>query len=118
MAVKINNTFGDITISNTVIARIAGMAATECYGVVGMAAKNVTDGIVTLLKKDSLTRGVTIRIDENIITVDLHVIMEYGINIPAISETIASTVRYNVQESTGFVVNAVNIFVEGVRVDG
>lgn len=117
MAAEINNEHGNIVLSETVIARVAGLAATECYGVVGMAAKSVKDGIVMLLKIDSLTRGVVVRVKENVISVDLHVIMEYGINIPAISETISSTVKYKVQEFTGFNVDVVNIYVEGIRVD-
>ncbi len=117
MAAEIKTELGSITLSETVIARIAGLAATECYGVIGMAAKSVRDGIVMLLKMDSLTRGVIVRVKDNVISVDLHVIMEYGINIPAISETISSTVKYKVQEFTGFDVDVVNIFVEGIRVD-
>ncbi|MBQ8942350.1 MAG: Asp23/Gls24 family envelope stress response protein [Firmicutes bacterium] len=117
MAAEIKTELGNITLSETVIARIAGLAATECYGVIGMAAKSVRDGIVMLLKMDSLTRGVIVRVKDNVISVDLHVIMEYGINIPAISETISSTVKYKVQEFTGFDVDVVNIFVEGIRVD-
>ena len=117
MAVLIKNEHGTITMSETVIARVAGLAATECYGVVGMAAKSVRDGIVMLLKIDSLTRGVVVRVNENVVSIDLHVIMEYGMNIPAISETISSTVKYKVQEFTGFEVDVVNIFVEGIRVD-
>ena len=115
MAAEIKTELGNITLSETVIARIAGLAATECYGVIGMAAKSVRDGIVMLLKMDSLTRGVIVRVKDNVISVDLHVIMEYGINIPAISETISSTVKYKVQEFTGFDVDVVNIFVEGIR---
>ena len=117
MAAEIKTDLGNITLSETVIARIAGLAATECYGVIGMAAKSVRVGIVMLLKMDSLTRGVIVRVKDNVISVDLHVIMEYGINIPAISETISSTVKYKVQEFTGFDVDVVNIFVEGIRVD-
>ncbi|MBR6400959.1 MAG: Asp23/Gls24 family envelope stress response protein [Firmicutes bacterium] len=117
MSAEIKTELGNITLTETVIARIAGLAATECYGVIGMAAKSVKDGIVMLLKKDSLTRGVIVRVTENVISVDLHVIMEYGINIPAISETISSTVKYKVQEFTGFDVDVVNIYVEGIRVD-
>ena len=117
MAAEIKTELGNITITDTVIARVAGLAATECYGVVGMAAKNVRDGIVRLLKIESLTRGVVVRVNDNVISVDLHVIMEYGMNIPAISETISSTVKYKVSEFTGFDVDMVNIFVEGIRVD-
>lgn len=117
MAAKINNELGHITIDNEVIARVAGLAATECCGVVGMAIKNVKDGIVHLLKKDSLTKGISLTIDESGIKIDLHIIVEYGTNIPAIAETISSTVKYKVEEATDITVSRINIFVEGIRVD-
>lgn len=123
MAAKISDELGLglglglITIENEVIARIAGLAATECYGVVGMAVKNVRDGIVQLLKKDSLTKGVVVYIDGGEVSVELHIIVEYGTNIPAIAETISSTVKYRVEQATELKIAKINIFVEGIRVD-
>ncbi len=117
MSAKINNEMGQITIDNEVIARVAGLAATDCYGVVGMAIKGVKDGIVHLLKKDSLTKGIGISVDEDGIRLELHIIVEYGTNIPAIAETISSTVKYRVEEATDLKVAGINIFVEGIRVD-
>lgn len=117
MAAKISDELGLITIENEVIARIAGLAATECYGVVGMAVKNVRDGIVQLLKKDSLAKGVVISLDGGEVSVELHIIVEYGTNIPAIAETISSTVKYKVEQATELKIAKINIFVEGIRVD-
>ncbi len=118
MPSKIKNDFGYITIDNEVIARIAGLAAMECYGIVGMAAKNVKDGIVQLLKLESLTKGVRLNFDEEDLRIALHIIVEYGTNISAIADTLISTVKYKVEEFVGLKVKQINIFVEGVRVDG
>ena len=107
MTAKLENEYGVISIDHEVIARIAGYAAIECYGIVGMAAKNVKDGLVQLLKLESLTKGIK-----------MQVIVEYGTNISAIADNIVSTVKYSVEEYTGLAVDDVNIFVDGVRVDG
>lgn len=117
MSAKLENEYGIISIDNEVIARIAGVAAIECYGIVGMAAKNVKDGIVHLLKKESLTKGIKLTLEENKVSIDLHIIVEYGTNISAIADNIISTVKYKVEDITGLEVIQVNIFVEGVRVD-
>lgn len=118
MSAKLENDYGVITIENEVIARIAGYAAMDCYGIVGMAAKNVKDGIVQLLKKESLTKGIKLTVNENKISLDFHIIVEYGTNITAIADNIISTAKYKVEEYAGLEVENVNIFVEGVRVDG
>ena len=115
MAAKLENEYGVISIDREVIARIAGYAAIECYGIVGMAAKNVKDGLVQLLKLE--TKGIKMRIDANKVSIDLHIIVEYGTNISAIADNIISTVKYSVEEFTGVEVEDVNIFVDGVRVD-
>ena len=118
MAAKLENQYGMIAIENEVIARIAGLTAIECYGIVGMAAKNVKDGLVQLLKRESLTKGIKINVNEENISIDLHIIVEYGTNITAIAENIISTVKYKVETVCGIKVEQVNVFVEGVRVDG
>lgn len=117
MSSKIKNEYGTITIDNEVVARIAGLAAMDCCGIVGMAAKNMKDGLVQLLKRESLTKGIRLNLKENTLTIDLHIIVEYETNIPAIADTLISTVKYRVEEHTGATVEKVNIFVEGVRVD-
>ncbi len=114
---NIKNELGNIFIDNDVIARIAGMAAMDCYGIVGMAVKNVKDGIVQLLKKESLTKGIKLYTSNDMLSLDLHIIVEYGTNIVAIVETLTNTVKYRLEESLGFNVDKINIFIESVRVD-
>ena len=117
MSAKLENEYGVISIDNEVIAKIAGYTAMECYGIVGMAAKNVKDGLVQLLKLESITKGIKLTIEENRINLDFHIIVEYGTNISAIADNIISSVKYKVEELAGFDVDKINIFVEGVRVD-
>jgi len=118
MPCKITNKYGTINIENEVVARIAGMAAMECYGIVGMAAKSVKDGFVHLLKIESLTKGIRVNVGEKDIDISLHIIVEYGTNITAICESLISTVKYKVEETCGLAVGRVNVYVEGLRVDG
>ena len=117
MSAKLENQYGTISIENEVIARIAGLTAVDCYGIVGMAAKNMKDGLVQLLKRESLKKGIRINVNEEQISIDLHIIVEYGTNITAIAENIISTVKYKVETVCGIAVEQVNVFVEGVRVD-
>ncbi len=108
---------GIITINPDVIAKYAGSVAVECFGIVGMAAVNMKDGLVRLLKKESLTHGIHMEIsDDNKITLDFHVIVSYGVNILSVSDNLVNNVKYKVEEFTGMKVERINIFVEGVRV--
>ena len=108
---------GIITVDQEVIAKYAGTVAVECFGIVGMAAVNMKDGLVHLLKKESLTKGIQVGIsDENHITIDFHVIVAYGISISAVADNLIENVKYKVEEFTGMTVDKINIFVEGVRV--
>ena len=111
-----NTNFGEIQIDNEVIAQYAGSSAIESFGVVGMASVTVKDGFARLLKRDSLSRGVNIFIDDNRITIELHIIVSYGVSISAVAENLMSNVKYKVEEFTGMKVERLNIFVEGVRV--
>lgn len=113
----INTDIGEVMIDNDVLAKYAGASAIECFGVVGMASVNMKDGIVKLLKKDNLSHGVNVIIDENNkITIDLHIIVSYGVSISAVADNLISNVKYNVEEFSGLEVEKINIFVEGVRV--
>ena len=109
---------GIITIDSEVIAKYAGSVAVECFGIVGMAAVSMKDGLVKLLKKESLTHGIQVSIsDENKITLNFHVIVVYGVSISAVSDNLISNVKYKVEEEfSGMPVEKINIFVEGVRV--
>ena len=113
---SMNTHMGNITIDNEVIAQYASSVAMECFGVVGMAGINVKDGLVKLLKMDSMTRGINVSIQNNKLTLNFHVILAYGVSILAVSDNLISNVKYKVEEFTGIEVEKVNIFVEGVRV--
>lgn len=117
MSIKTENEHGAIVVSENVIARIAGLATSTCYGVVGMAYKSTTDNIAALLKWDSITKGIKVNTEDEKINLDLHVIVEYGVNIKAISESIINSVTYAVESAIGFKVGKVTVNVEGIRVD-
>ena len=108
---------GIITIDPEVIAKYAGSVAVECFGIVGMAAVSVKDGLVKLLKKESLTKGIQVVVTEdNRITLNFHVIVAYGVSISAVTDNLISNVKYRVEEFSGMTVDKINIYIEGVRV--
>ena len=107
---------GSVSISSEVIAQYAGTSALECFGIVGMAAVNMKDGLVKLLKKDSLKHGINVTLNENKISLDFHVIVAYGVSIRAVSDNLIANVKYKVEAFTGIEVENINILVEGVRV--
>ena len=112
----LSNENGEIIIENEVIAQYAGSVAMECFGIVGMAGINVKDGLVKLLKMDSITRGINVSIKNNKLTLNFHVIVAYGVSILAVTDNLISNVKYKVEEFTGIEIEKINIFVEGVRV--
>ncbi len=107
---------GKIMIDTDVIATYAGSVAVECFGIVGMAAVSMKDGLVKLLKKDSLKHGINVIITDNKITLEFHVIVAYGVSISAVSDNLISNVKYRVEDFTGLTIEKINILVEGVRV--
>lgn len=107
---------GRIKIDSDVIANYAGSVVIESFGIVGMAMFNMKDGIVRLLKKDSLTKGIKVDVSADGIALDFHVIVAYGVNIPVVAESLIERVRERVEKFTGMKIYKINIFVEGVRV--
>lgn len=107
---------GKITIDTDVIATYAGSVAVECFGIVGMAAVSMKDGLVKLLKRDSLKHGINVLVIDNKVTLEFHVIVAYGVSISAVSDNLISNVKYKVEEFTGLSIEKINILVEGVRV--
>ena len=108
---------GKVIIDHDVIATYAGAVAVECFGIVGMAAVNMKDGLVRLLKRDYLTHGINVQVDaDNKIIIDFHVIVSYGVSIVTVTDNLIDTVRYKVEEFTGMEIGRINIYVEGVRV--
>ena len=114
---KMSTNLGEVLIDEVVIAKYAGTTAVECFGIVGMATVNMKDGLVKLLRGDSVSKGVNVTIGENnSIAIDFHIIVAYGVSISTVAENLMSTVRYKVEEFTGMQVEEINVFVEGVRV--
>ena len=106
---------GIITIDPEVIAKYAGSVAVECFGIVGMATVSMKDGLVRLLKKDSLKNGIQVTVEDNKISLDFHVIVAYGVSISAVADNLINNVKYKVEEFTGMEIHEINIYVEGVR---
>ena len=113
---RMNTGLGEVTINTDVIATYAGSVAVECFGIVGMAAVNMKDGLVKLLRKDSLKHGINVSLNDNKISIDFHVIVAYGVSIRAVSDNLIDNVKYKVEAFTGIEVESINIMVEGVRV--
>ncbi|MGN0472576.1 MAG: Asp23/Gls24 family envelope stress response protein [Lachnospiraceae bacterium] len=113
---SMNTSLGNIVIDNEAIAQYAGTVALECFGIVGMASVNVKDGLVNLLKKDKITHGISVTVNNNRITLNFHVIVSYGVSILAVSDNLISSVKYKVEHFTGLEIEKINIYVEGVRV--
>lgn len=113
---SLNTHMGNIVIDNEVIAQYAGSVAVECFGIVGMAGVSMKDGLVRLLKKDSLTRGIAVTLNNNKLSLDFHVIVAYGVSILAVSDNLIDSVKYKVEELTGIEIEKINIYVDGVRV--
>lgn len=116
MAAEIRTERGNVRITNAVIAKIVGYVATECYGVVGMAMKSGKDGIAKLIKQENMDKGIKIKVIDDAVNISLYIVVEYGVNIAAIGETIRSNVKYRVEETTGLKVSNVDVNVEGIRV--
>lgn len=116
MAVKKETVYGSVVISDDVIGKIAGNEATKCVGVVGMAFKSKADEFASLLKKDALSRGVKVTSANGVLSMELHIIAEYGVNLNAISNNIIENVKYAVENMTGFTVDKIVVNVESIRV--
>jgi len=106
---------GGIHISPNAIATIAYHATLQSYGVVGLAPKNLADGIVHTITREP-SRGVSVRYDGEDIDIDIHIIVEYGTRITSVAESVANTVRYHVEKALGLKVNDINVHVAGLRV--
>ncbi len=113
---KLKTELGDIRISSDVFTTITGSAATNCYGVKGMAVRSATDGLVHLLKRESMAKGVKVRYNQNgTVSIELHIIVENGVNLVAVCRSIMSEVRYVVSKTTGVNVASVDVYVDSMR---
>ncbi len=110
------NQYGSVNYSEEVLAHIIGISTMECYGIVGMASRNASDGLWELIKAENLSRGVKIHTKENNLDIELYVIVEYGTKISVIASNIIQKIRYNVENYTGIRVSSITVNVQGVRV--
>ena len=112
-----NNENGSVSISTSVYTEIVGTAAANCFGVKGMAARSLSDGVYHLLRKESVSKGVHVYFHEDdTISIDLHIIVDNGVNLNAVGASIISEVRYNVTKCTGTEVRAVNVYVDSMMI--
>lgn len=107
---------GMLCVDSAVYTNIAGFAATSCFGVKGMAVRSVTDGLVHLLRREAMSKGVRVTFNEDdSISIDLHIMVDRGVNLSAISSSIINKVRYDVTKATGTEVRAINVFVDSIN---
>jgi len=112
---KIQNELGTIEIVSDVFTVISGMAANNCFGVKGMVSRSMSDGLVYLLRKESLSKGVKVHfLPEGTVNIELHIAVEHGVNIPAVSQAIIGEVRYIVEKTTGVSVSQVEVCVDSI----
>ncbi|MGE7713741.1 Asp23/Gls24 family envelope stress response protein [Priestia megaterium] len=117
MSIEMKTKYGQIDISTDVIATIAGGAAVDCYGIVGMASKNqLKDGLTEILRKENFTRGIVVRQEEDDVHIDMYIIVSYGTKISEIAHNVQTKVKYTLEQTVGLTVDSVNIYVQGVRV--
>ena len=113
--IKLQTTRGEISISDAVFTNITGNAATNCFGVKGMAFRSMTDGLVHLLRRESMAKGVKVRYHEdNSVSIELHIIVDNGVNLTAVSRSIMSEVKYNVSRLTGVEVRGVDVYIDSM----
>jgi uncharacterized alkaline shock family protein YloU len=112
----LNQSLGVVNIAPNAIAMVAGIAAMQCFGVVGMASRNIQDGISELLTgKDNLTKGIEIVIEEEMVAVDLYIIVEYGVRFKEVARNVIENVKYAIETQLGLQISQVNVIVQGVR---
>ena len=115
--IKVRNDCGEISISNAVFTTITGAVATRCFGVKGMAARSKKDGLVHLLRSESMAKGVKVIFGEDdTVSIELHIIVDNGVNLSAVSNSIMNEVRYAVGQMTGAQVRAVDVYVDSMEI--
>lgn len=113
---EITTELGKIVIAEELLATLAGYAAIECYGLVGMSSRKFKDGISELLGRDNLSKGVQIKLDGNELVVDLYIVVSYGTRIPQVAQNVMEKVQYTLENITGLKVSQVNVNIQGVQV--
>lgn len=116
MTIEMSTDYGAVDVSSDVVAAIAGGAAVDCYGIVGMASqRQIKDGITELLGKDNFKRGIVVEREGDNLSIDMYIIVSYGTKISEVAHNVQTKVRYTMNQMLGIDVDAINIFVQGVR---
>jgi uncharacterized alkaline shock family protein YloU len=106
---------GTVTITDEAIAQVVGLTVLECYGVVGMAARSLTQGVARLLTRDRLTQGIAVQRNGDALSIDLYVVLEYGLNLKEVGQNLRSRVTYTVEKLTRLRVESIEVWIQGVR---
>ena len=115
MSVITSNAYGKISISDLAIAKVAAQAAVESFGIVDTVARRFSDTLAELLKKDAGGKGVRVVTSGNRITIDVSVVVKYGVSIEAVAEALKESVKYKVERFTGMIVDMVNVNIVGLK---
>ncbi|BBW96728.1 Asp23/Gls24 family envelope stress response protein [Geobacillus sp. FSL W8-0032] len=117
MSIEWQTKYGRIEVANEVVAMIAGGAAVDCYGIVGMASKHqIRDGLSDILRRENFAKGVIVREENGEVHIDMHIIVSYGTKISEVAHNVQSKVKYTLDQTLGLAVQSINIYVQGVRV--
>lgn len=116
MSVKTSNKFGKFSITDNTIAMVASHVASDCYGVVSLVSRKLTDSIAEFFGRKSYAKGVRVITIKNKINIEVYAMLKEGINTNAVCDSIKSAVKYNVEQFTGMRVDAIRVYVVGVRV--
>ena len=113
--IRVENRLGTVEISNNFFAELVSHAASGCFGVAGMVASGASQGFRQMAGAELTYKGVLVRAKDGALVVDLHIEVSYGVNISAVVRSIVSEVRYAVEDTTGFKVDCVNVFVDAMK---
>ena len=113
----IDGEIGTVSLDENVVAQVAGLTALDCFGIVGMGIVSLKDGLVKQLKRDNISKGVSVKFDENgDIVIDFHIVVAYGVSIKAVTDNLMQSVKYKVEDFTSLKVSQINVYVEDVKV--
>jgi uncharacterized alkaline shock family protein YloU len=116
MVLRIDTKNGEINISSEVISTVVGFATNECYGVVGMSARNIKDGIAEILKKENYSKGVAIRDEDGLVHIDIHIIVLYGVSVSEVAKLVQERVKHELNSVLNLEVSTINIKVDSVKI--
>ena len=115
--IRLQTEKGEVSISDAALSNITGAAATSCFGVKGMGARSKTDGLVHLLRRESMSKGVGVSFDEDgSVSIALHIVVDHGVNIKVLAGSIMNEVSYKVSKATGVPVKTVDVYIDSMHI--